>query len=254
MALVAWHLPFAVCGQFADAGEVARLFERNRDEGAQHGGAGARSSAPALDERSGDPPECSRRLVSSRRGRLVKIGTRSVLYGVHAPLIHGLFVALAWWRAFRSFPWDVRLWCAFFVHDLGYWGCGDMDGEEGKAHPRVGGALMRRLFGREWGEFTAFHSRSFAAEHGWPVSCLAVADKLVWSLEPWWLYLPRAWASGELGEYMAEGVASGFIEPGTSAREWYRRLGERGKAEAGRLRGVAFYSMHWRVEEVGDER
>lgn len=169
----------------------------------------------------------------------MKIGTRSVLYGVHAPFIHGLFVALAWWRMF-GFPWDPRLWVAFFVHDLGYWGCADMDWTEGERHPELGAAIMRWLFGNEWGDFCLLHSRSYAKLAGRDPSKLAAADKLAWDVEPWWLYLPRAWATGELREYMADGVASGFIAPGTSAREWHRRLGEVGKDEAERLRSGAF--------------
>lgn len=34
-------------------------------------------------------------------------------------------------------------------------------------------------------------------------SPLCYADKLVPSIEPWWFYLPRAWASGELWEYLS---------------------------------------------------
>jgi hypothetical protein len=36
-------------------------------------------------------------------------------------LVHPFFVAYAWSRLF-GFPWDPRLWLAFFVHDLGYLG------------------------------------------------------------------------------------------------------------------------------------
>ena len=49
----------------------------------------------------------------------MKVGTKSVIFGVHSILIHPFFVAWAWWKLF-GFPWDPRLWVAFFVHDLGY--------------------------------------------------------------------------------------------------------------------------------------
>jgi hypothetical protein len=49
----------------------------------------------------------------------MKVGTKSVILGVHAVLIHPFFVACAWWRLF-GFSWDPRLWLAFLVHDLGY--------------------------------------------------------------------------------------------------------------------------------------
>jgi hypothetical protein len=50
----------------------------------------------------------------------VSVGTRSVLFGVHAFWLHP-FITAEGWRRIYGFPWDVRLWVAFFVHDLGYW-------------------------------------------------------------------------------------------------------------------------------------
>lgn len=76
---------------------------------------------------------------------MIPMGTRSLLWGAHQFLIHPLFVALAWWRLY-GFPWDPRLWVAFFVHDLGYWGMPNMDGPEGEEHPRLGAALMHAFF------------------------------------------------------------------------------------------------------------
>lgn len=78
----------------------------------------------------------------------MKIGTRSILFGAHQFLIHPLFVALAWWRLY-GFPWDPRLWVAFLVHDLGYWGKPNMDGPEGEDHPRLGASIMGKLFDRD---------------------------------------------------------------------------------------------------------
>jgi hypothetical protein len=51
----------------------------------------------------------------------MKVGTKSVLFGAHCFLIHPFFVAAAWIKLY-GFPWDPRLWIAFFVHDLGYFG------------------------------------------------------------------------------------------------------------------------------------
>ena len=75
----------------------------------------------------------------------MRVGTKSVLYGAHAFYLHPWFVAWAWWKLF-GFPWDPRLWVAFFVHDLGYWGCPDMDGDQGEAHPFFGARVMSYLF------------------------------------------------------------------------------------------------------------
>lgn len=159
----------------------------------------------------------------------MKVGTKSVLFGAHCFFIHPWFVGWAWWRLF-GFPWDPRLWVAFFVHDLGYWGMPNMDGEEGERHPHFGAGIMGRLFDkpylkffsrgpayhlpwRDWpqqfeGEtqswycFTFYHSRFLCKEYGHRPTKLCIADKLSVALEPWWFYLPRAIASGEIKEYM----------------------------------------------------
>jgi hypothetical protein len=111
----------------------------------------------------------------------LKIGTKSVLYGAHCFLFHPWFVALAWWRLY-GFPWDPRLWVAFFVHDIGYIGKPNMDGPEGELHPFLGARIMQALFDRKlrfpesvtgyskltvspWFAFTLYHSRFLAKSH-----------------------------------------------------------------------------------------
>jgi len=162
----------------------------------------------------------------------MKIGTKSVLYGAHAFWLHPWFVAAAWWKLY-GFPWDPRLWVAFFVHDLGYFGKPNMDGPEGEGHPKWGarvmlywfegvpshpGSLNRRvacafdrLFGRlrngrmvPWHDLVMHHSRFLAKRQKAPPSRLCPADKLAVALEPWWLYLPRVIATGEIDEYMEQ--------------------------------------------------
>lgn len=96
-----------------------------------------------------------------------------------------------------------------------------MDGESGKRHPELGAKIMHRLFGSEWGDFCLYHSRSIARRDKVDPSPLCLADKLSWSIEPWYLYLPRAWVSGELHEYMES--AKGHFDFDTP-REWYREL------------------------------
>lgn len=88
----------------------------------------------------------------------MKVGTKSVLFGVHQFLIHPWFVAWAWWKLY-GFPADPRLWFAFFVHDLGYFGKPNMDGPEGERHVELGARIMHRLFDRgnsgyEWFEWS----------------------------------------------------------------------------------------------------
>jgi len=64
----------------------------------------------------------------------MKIGTKSVVFGAHCFFIHPWFVFIAWWKLY-GFPWDIRLWFCFFLHDLGYWGKPNIDGIEGELHP-----------------------------------------------------------------------------------------------------------------------
>lgn len=154
------------------------------------------------------------------------VGTRSVLFGAHAFWLHPWFVAWAWWRLY-GFPWDPRLWVAFFVHDLGYIGKPNMDGPEGETHPVFGARVMAWLFDRrqpvldfshvglnpplvpervwlgQWGQFALLHSRYYAKSLGMQPSRLCIADKLALALTPWWLYLPMVRATGEIHEYLA---------------------------------------------------
>jgi len=132
----------------------------------------------------------------------MRIGTRTVLFGAHAVWLHGFFLAEAWRRMY-GFPWDPRLWAAFFLHDIGYWNKTNLEGASGEAHVYAGARIMKALFGPAWGEFCLRHSRLWARKNGGRLSRLAAADKLAFVLTPWWLYLPMTRATGELAEYMA---------------------------------------------------
>jgi len=153
----------------------------------------------------------------------MNVGTKSILFGVHAFWLHPILVAIAWWRLY-GFPWQPWLWVLFFVHDLGYLGTPNMDGEEGETHPWLGANILWELelwwdylklipwrhgamfkpYARSdsWGYVALYHSRFLAKKAGRRPSRLCMADKLVICTEPWWLYLPRALASGEIDEYM----------------------------------------------------
>ena len=166
---------------------------------------------------------------------MMKIGTRSLLFGVHQVFIHPWFVALAWWKLY-GFPFDPRLWAAFIVHDWGYWGKPNTDGAEGERHVELGAAIMHRLFdrpcklcdeaglvanhGNQWQHFTLYHSRFYAKRDRQSPSRLCAADKLAIGLTPAWLYLPLARLSGELAEYM-EGEAARTPAGTRSPRQWY---------------------------------
>lgn len=153
----------------------------------------------------------------------MKTGTKSVLIGAHCFFIHPWFVALAWWKLY-GFPFDPRLWVAFFVHDLGYIGKPDMDGDEGELHPYWGACLMGFLFGKTWFDFTLHHSRFLSKKNGAQYSKLCVADKLAICLTPAWLYLPMVRLTGEIKEYMkdAERNSNGVLKMQKSEEVWYQ--------------------------------
>jgi hypothetical protein len=161
---------------------------------------GKPSSSPNTNN-AGTCASCDANRCCAPNEAIMTIGTKSVLFGAHQFLIHPIMIALAWLRLFGP-PLDPRLWFAFFLHDVGYIGCTDMDGASGERHPERGARLMRALFGDKWGEFTLLHSRSYAKACGQPVSQLCLADKLATAITPAWLYLPLACLTGEIGEYM----------------------------------------------------
>ena len=102
-----------------------------------------------------------------------------------------------------GFPFDPRLWFSFFLHDLGYIGKPNMDGEEGDKHPEFAAKIMGFFFGKKWYDFCLYHSRFYSKRDNAQYSKLCVADKLSIIFEPWWFYLPRVILSGEIYEYMA---------------------------------------------------
>jgi hypothetical protein len=149
----------------------------------------------------------------------VKTGLKSILFGYHALWLHPFFVAEAWRRIY-GFPFDLRLWVAFFVHDLGYYDCEHMDDAKGERHPEFGAKVMHFLFDwpcflldaegaytcmavetHVWERFCLYHSRIYAAGHGQPISKLAYADKFSLLLYPRRLLKLLYWFSGEWEEY-----------------------------------------------------
>lgn len=168
----------------------------------------------------------------------MKVGTRSILYGAHCWFIHPFFVFLAWWKLY-GFPWDPRLWVAFFVHDLGYWGKPNIDGPEGETHVEFGAKIMSifdigywirplglYLPSHYWHDLSLYHSRFYAKNNGRQFSRLCVADKLAICLEPWWLYLPRVILSGEVEEFKAAAQIkyAGEMRRSDSNRAWRQSM------------------------------
>jgi len=145
----------------------------------------------------------------------MKVGTRSLLFGVHQFAWHPFTVWRAWRHYYKRTPtfWET---VAIIVHDWGYWGCYNMDGYLGKRHPERGALLVFALFMRThshteknisraldlW-ELVRHHSSHYALDCGQQPSALCAPDKLSVLFDPPWFYLLRARLSGEVREYVA---------------------------------------------------
>jgi hypothetical protein len=165
-------------------------------------------------------------MKSSNRRKAMKVGTKSVLFGVHAFWWHPITVALAWRRYHGQWPKHATEWAAIFCHDLGYWGMPNMDGPEGKEHPWRGGYLAARLFKKVPDQIAVMahcwgHSRSFAKAHRFMLSPLCVPDKICVVYDPIWFYVLRATLSGEIHEFVANAPAPVRVNRFLWYR-WYR--------------------------------
>jgi len=154
----------------------------------------------------------------------MKVGTKSLLFGVHQFLWHPLTVLIAWHHLYGWPTW--REIVCIFIHDWGLWGSSDIDGKEGLIHPARSAAIARKLFGKGSVEslLVLFHSRHFARLCRMEPSMLCWADKLSIRWDPWWLYIPRAILSGEIIEYREMSAKNQWRIPlSASHRTWYER-------------------------------
>lgn len=163
----------------------------------------------------------------------MKVGTKSLLWGVHQVLWHPLTVYRAWVSKYGRPTW--RELVCIVIHDWGYAGAADMDGEDGVRHPELGARLAERLFDRDHYHLVLYHSRHYVqqanaenfAMYGEDAaevvpSRLCWADKLSILYEPEWFYLLRARLSGELREYRENAARAGFVPLSASDSEWFQ--------------------------------
>lgn len=164
----------------------------------------------------------------------MNVGTKSLLVGAHQFIWHPVTVFLAWNELYGLPNWK-ELVC-IIIHDWGYWGCPNMEGEEGKLHPFRAAHIANKWldpFHQGWGfpgtymHLCLFHSRSLAADQHTEPSKLCWADKLCVKFDPWWLYLPRVWMSGEFKEYREVAAKAELFPRDTSDKEWYEWARER---------------------------
>ena len=161
----------------------------------------------------------------------MNVGTKSLLWGVHAFWFHPIAVLLAWIELYGLPNWK-ELVC-IIVHDWGYFGSPNMDGNEGEMHPWFGAYITDFLFDKsnglmENGSYSLlclYHSRHLSRAMRATPSKLCWADKLSIKYDPWWFYIPRAILSGELQEYRALHGSMG--ENFKTHRDWYNWVASR---------------------------
>lgn len=155
------------------------------------------------------------------------VGTKSVLFGVHAFWYHPWTVALAWRMLYGRWPrWHE--WIAIFTHDANYWGKPNIDGPEGKLHPYGGAWIAARIVGFFRGEFidtdtywlTVLHSRDVAEYCGQEPSALCAADKASIFFDPDWFYILRGRLSGEMTEFKSYAIEHGDLPANVSDEAW----------------------------------
>jgi hypothetical protein len=166
----------------------------------------------------------------------MSVGTKSLLFGVHAFWWHPFVVFLAWCKLYGKLPTFSQL-LGIILHDIGYWGCPEMDGPRGKNHPALGAKVVQWLVHKLYGcpikaflafQFTAYHSASFADRWHRQRSALCAPDKYSVVFEPTWFYLFRARLSGELAEYTAHHKATG------TDSQWFNGLKRKFKRKYGK--------------------
>ncbi|MCE5265708.1 MAG: hypothetical protein LLG97_19540 [Deltaproteobacteria bacterium] len=168
----------------------------------------------------------------------MKTGTKSILFGVHQFVIHPIVVLIAWITLYGRPNWKTMI--CIVIHDWGYWGKARMDDEDGERHPEWAADFVWDMFhDMDMWALCMFHSRHHARSRNAEPSRLCWADKLSIIYEPWWFYLPRAWASGELQEYRITAAKGGFFPAWKSNRKWYEWIQERFTKLAKEKRGDA---------------
>jgi hypothetical protein len=155
----------------------------------------------------------------------MKVGTRSLLFGVHQFIWHPITVYRAWRDLYGKRPTWKETIC-IIVHDWGYWGCVSMDGPGGELHSLAGSGIAWMLFDLEHEELVLYHSRHYAAAVGVQPSKLCWPDKLSMLYDPVWFYLLRARLSGEIREYHWNAIQKGFVPARSTQREWLVKLRE----------------------------
>ncbi len=153
----------------------------------------------------------------------MKLGTKTLLFGVHQIFLHPLLVLIAWIKLYKSFPSFKELFC-IFIHDWGYWGMESLKCAKGDTHPELGARIVNKLFGSEWRDFILGHSSFYIKRNGIPQSKLLPPDKYWHCIIPLWVYKLLAVPTGEFAHYRGLKHARQVSNLDASDKEWWDEL------------------------------
>lgn len=150
------------------------------------------------------------------------LGTKSLLFGAHWPPHIGM-IALAWKWLYGSWP-NPKEFLAICLHDIGYLGVKEMDGDDGTKHPELGAGIADIVLGKPYGDLIRGHSKGYAELIGVPLSKLYGPDKLSHAFEFVAFYTFRTRLTGELQQYkdVHHGCTPKFDNPQTPDQEWFQ--------------------------------
>lgn len=121
-------------------------------------------------------------------------GTKSYLFGCHQFFLHPLFVLIAWYCHYKSFPKAWQVVC-IFLHDIGICGRQYLENNQKDGHWERGAFVAYKLFGLKGYKFCRGHSDEYENSLNLAIqtpkrtlrSVLFIPDKISF------LYAPKFW-------------------------------------------------------------
>lgn len=130
-------------------------------------------------------------------------------------------VLVAWIRLYRKLPGFWEFIC-ILIHDWGYWGKDNLDGEEGEDHPRFAAELIHAITGNHYyWELCMFHSRFQAQKYRGDPSKLCLADKWGVAMLPTCVWVIMGRWTGEIEEYRSNKKYEIFQQSRKSDYAWF---------------------------------
>ncbi len=153
----------------------------------------------------------------------MRLGTKTLLFGVHQVILHPILVTVAWMILYRSVPTWREMIC-ILIHDWGYWGRPNLKDADGDRHPEWGAEIAGKLLGSEWCDFILGHSSFYQIRYGVNQSKLFAPDKYWHCVIPLWFYKALSVPTGEFKHYRSLKHARQVADPHESDREWWVKL------------------------------